>query len=105
MKYTILFTTLAWVVLLNSPVRANEMMNVDQKVQKMKAELNLTDDQANQIKPIIQDYKNQMEQAKKNKEDRLRGVLSSQQMDQMKEKHKMMKHSDDDDIDAGRGKY
>jgi Spy/CpxP family protein refolding chaperone len=74
----------AFLLVVTSSVYANKMMNVDEKVDKMKAELNLTPDQANQVKPIIQEYKEKLDTIHKDKEEKLSRILSSDQMNQMK---------------------
>ncbi len=74
----------AVLILASSSVYANTMMNVDEKVEKMKAELHLTQDQANQIKPVIQEYKEKADKLHKDKEDKLSRILSSDQMNQLK---------------------
>lgn len=73
------------------PVWANEMMSVDEKVKKMKMDLNLTDEQANQVKPIIEDYKSQMNKLHDEKKARLGKVLSTEQMDRLEDMKKEMK--------------
>lgn len=77
--------------LLGSTVHANEVMNVDEKINKMKENLSLTDEQAKAVKPILEDYKDKMEAAGKEKEERLAQVLSPDQMKTMKDMHKEMK--------------
>lgn len=71
--------------LLATPVFAHEKMDVDAKVDMMKKELNLTDDQVKAVKPILEDYKNAEEQAVKNKEDKLSSVLTKDQMSKMQD--------------------
>jgi hypothetical protein len=73
------------VLLFASPVLAHEKIDVNAKVDMMKKELNLSDDQVKSVKPVIEDYKNAVEQAGKNKEDKLSSILSKDQMDKMKD--------------------
>jgi Spy/CpxP family protein refolding chaperone len=69
---------------LATPVLAHEKsMDVDEKIAKMKSELNLTEEQANQIRPILEEYKDKMSKAMEEKKDKLRQVLSSVQMDHL----------------------
>ncbi|MBP9855209.1 MAG: hypothetical protein KBD53_10135 [Candidatus Omnitrophica bacterium] len=83
---------LGLVLLFSTSATANLMsFSVNEKLQKMKTELNLTDEQVDKIRPIIQDYKDAMDKAQNDKEDRLRQVLSSDQMNQLKDMKKDMK--------------
>ena len=84
MKYKLFALSLLGTVLLVSSAFAHEKFDVDQKIKDWKTELNLTDDQAKAIKPILEDYKNKMEDAHKDKEQRLSAVLSSDQMNKIK---------------------
>lgn len=70
---------------------ANKDFNVDDKVQKLKTELVLTDDQVRAIKPILEDYKNKLDQAGDEKEQRLGEVLTPDQMARLKDAKKNMK--------------
>jgi Spy/CpxP family protein refolding chaperone len=83
-------------VLAIAPVWANEEINVDEKVNMLKTELTLTDEQVNQVKPIIEEYKINREQIDKAKEDQLKAVLTDEQMDKFKEwkKKKHAEHGD-----------
>jgi hypothetical protein len=67
------------------PLHANENMSVDEKVMKLKNNLALTDDQANQIKPILQDYKMKKDQLDQDKEQKLSAILNATQMQQLRE--------------------
>ena len=86
--------------LFSSPVYADRMINVDEKIQKMKTDLNLTQDQADRIRPIIQDYKDKMEKAHKDKEDKLNQVLSADQMKKLKD---MKKAEEQEEKEEGEG--
>jgi Spy/CpxP family protein refolding chaperone len=69
-----------------APLHANEMgMNVDDRVKEMKTQLSLTDDQANQVKTIMEDFKTKSEALHKEKQDKLGQVLSADQMTKYKE--------------------
>ena len=70
--------------------------NVEANVKKMKVELGLTDTQAEQIKPIIQDYKNNIERAHDEKQERLNAVLNNDQQGRLKANMKDKKHDDKD---------
>ena len=85
-KMTILSAIVVMVLI--TPVYAMEDFNVNDKINMMRTDLNLTDDQANAVKPILADYKNKLEQAHKEKEDRLKNILSSDQMSKMKDMKK-----------------
>ncbi len=114
MRTKLLFGTVAGLVLLAGPTFANMDYNVDEKIQKMKTELNLTDAQANAVKPILEEFKSRKEalkegpdknafqkdmmQLKMEKEQKLSQVLTSEQMgklrsmkDEHKAEHKMHK--------------
>jgi hypothetical protein len=78
-------TGIAFFMLAVIPLHANENMSVDEKVEKMKSNLALTDDQANQIKPILQDYKMKKDQLDQDKEQKLSAILNSTQMQQLRE--------------------
>jgi Spy/CpxP family protein refolding chaperone len=72
------------VMLLASPVLA-EKVNVDATVDMLKTALDLTDDQIKAVKPIIEDYKDAVDAAGKTKLERLSAVLTSEQMDKLKD--------------------
>lgn len=95
MKYKVMVLSAIVVLFLTGFACANEHFNVDDKVNRMKTELNLTDDQARAVKPILEDYKNTMELAEKEKKGRLASVLTDDQMKkmmQMKKEHEKMEN-------------
>lgn len=64
---------------------ANKDFNVGDKLKEMKKELALTDAQVNAIDPILNDYKNKIDAAADEKEQRLSSILSADQMKQWKQ--------------------
>ncbi|MBL8013377.1 MAG: hypothetical protein JNN05_05965 [Candidatus Omnitrophica bacterium] len=80
MKNKIIAGTVMSLLLIVSGAQANRMMNVDEKVKDMQRELSLTDNQANEVRPILQDFKDKMENLKQDKESKLSKVLSDEQM-------------------------
>lgn len=72
------------VVLLSASVYANKMMSVDEKLQKMRSQLNLTQQEVEQARPIIQEYKDKMDRARQEKEDKLSRIFSPEQMNQLR---------------------
>jgi hypothetical protein len=109
MKHLILLSLIVGLLVINSPVYANININVDKKVDRMKKELNLNDTQANSVKAALEDYKNKVREAAKEKDDRFSKVLNPQQMTQLKQmwdRDKMDEDNDNDaDIKANKGKY
>ena len=74
------------------------LLSADDIVEKMKAELNLTDEQSGVVKPIIeenmarrrelkQSFRNQMEQLNQDENQKLSQVLNQDQMSKWNEKH------------------
>ena len=57
----------------------HEGMNVDKKVEKMKKNLVLTDDQAVQIKAVLNEYKDKIEALMKEKHERVDAILTPEQ--------------------------
>src|SRR5258708_6498275 len=97
MRYKIMVLSTMLTVCLTGFACANEHFNVDDKINRMKADLNLTDDQVRAVKPIFEDYKNTMELAEKEKKGRLASVLNDDQMkkmEQAKKEHEKMEHND-----------
>jgi len=88
MKYKMMMLSAITAFLLTGVVYANQSFNVDEKIQSMKEKLGLTDTQITVVKPILTEYKLQMEQLKSEKERRLKEVLTTEQMDKMKEMKK-----------------
>jgi Spy/CpxP family protein refolding chaperone len=85
MNGKIILSVFTALFLCTGSVYANKMMmTADEKVQKMKKELNLTDDQVNQVRPIIQEYKDKMDALMQEKETKLSSVLTLDQMNKMK---------------------
>lgn len=78
----------AGLVLLSSAAFAYGNMSAEDRVVKMTKNLNLTSDQVNAVRPIIQDYKNRMEQLEQEKEQKLKAVLTTDQMTKMKQMKK-----------------
>ena len=69
--------------LLSSAAFANMNMSVDDMVNKMTTNLNLTPDQVIAVRPVIQDFKDKMDQIVQEKEQKLSGILSADQMSKM----------------------
>jgi Spy/CpxP family protein refolding chaperone len=89
MKYTI-FGILAVVALLFGPTAyaddsADEYYKIDERIEKMKSDLKLTDEQVKEVKPVMESYKDKLHEARKEKEDKLDAILTSEQKDQMKQ--------------------
>lgn len=63
-------------------------MSVDEKVQKLKSELNLTDEQTTKIKPIIEEYKEKVSKISEEKHDKLKEVLTVEQLDKLNDMKK-----------------
>jgi len=76
-------------MLLMSPVAygatVDDYYNVDDRISKMKADLNLNDEQVKAVKPVMEDYKDKIHQARQDKEDKLDKILTSEQKNKMKE--------------------
>jgi len=70
-------------VLLSSMAFANWNMSVDDKVNKMTKNLSLTADQVIAVRPIIQEYKDKMDQIEQEKVQKLSGILTSDQLTKM----------------------
>ena len=84
MNYKIILGVLTVLFLCGGPVHAHKMMSADEKVEKMKKNLSLTDDQVDKVRPIVQDYKDKMDGLKQDKESKLSSVLSVEQMNKYK---------------------
>jgi len=84
MKKNILGLT-AVLALIAGPVYAGHGdMDAGEWLDTMKMELSLNDQQVNDIKPVLDHYKDQMEAAKKEKHNKLDQILTSEQNDRMK---------------------
>jgi len=84
MKVKLIFCSMiTGLVLLSSAAFANMNMSVDDKVNQMKTNLNLTDNQVNEVRPIIQDFKDKMDQIVKEKELKLSAILTPDQVSKM----------------------
>ena len=70
-------------VLLSSTAFANWNISVDDKINKMTRDLNLTADQIIAVRPVIQDFKDRMDQIMQEKDQKLRGILTADQMSTM----------------------
>lgn len=94
MKY--IMTVVAATVLCLAPLaaRADKSFDVGEKLQKMKVSLGLNEQQEAAIKPILEEYKTKVETAGQEKEDRLKAVLSPEQMNQWDAFKKDMKKDD-----------
>ena len=57
--------------------------NVDDRLDKMKSDLNLNDQQVKEIKPILENYKDKIHSARQEKEDKIDKVLTSEQKSKM----------------------
>jgi Spy/CpxP family protein refolding chaperone len=88
MKCTI-FGILAVFALLFTPVAyadsADEYYKIDERIDKMKSDLKLTDEQVKEVKPVMENYKDKVHEARKEKEDKLDAILTSEQKEQMKQ--------------------
>jgi Spy/CpxP family protein refolding chaperone len=78
-------------------------MDVDKHLAKMKTQLSLTDDQATQVKAVLEDVNNKMKALHEEKKSRIDAILTPDQRtkhDQMmkdrKEKHDKDKDNDHD---------
>ena len=80
------FIALTMALLSTMPVFADEGMDVDKKVEKMKTELGLDAEQEASVKTILNEYKSKMEAIKQEKKDKLDAVLTPEQ----KTKHEAM---------------
>jgi hypothetical protein len=69
--------------LLSSAAFANMNMSVDDMVNKMTTNLNLTPAQVIAVRPVIQNFKDKMDQIVQEKEQKLSGILSADQMNKM----------------------
>jgi Spy/CpxP family protein refolding chaperone len=93
MKYQIL-SVLAVLALLSGPTAyaataddaaaTDKYYNLDDRITKMKSDLNLTDAQVKEIKPVMENYKDKIHEARQEKEDKLDKILTSDQKDKMK---------------------
>ncbi len=70
-----------------SPAIADKM-SVDESVQKMQDKLNLSEEQADQIRPVLEEYNDGMKELKQEKKENLSGILSGEQMDELKKMEK-----------------
>ena len=70
-------------VLVSSVAFANMNMSVDDMVNKMTTNLNLTSDQVSAVRPVIQDFKDKVDQLMQEKDQKLSGILSTDQMSKM----------------------
>lgn len=75
-------------LLMSFPVQAHDHENwtVDEKVEKMKKEFNLNDEQAGKVRPIIADFKEKKERLHQEKMEKLQDVLTPEQMNKLREK-------------------
>jgi Spy/CpxP family protein refolding chaperone len=92
MKYQIL-SVMAVLALLFGPsayaadaegVATDKYYNIDEKLSKMKSDLSLNDQQVKEIKPVMENYKDKIHEARQEKEDKLDKILTSEQKDKMK---------------------
>jgi Spy/CpxP family protein refolding chaperone len=70
-------------VLVSSMAFADWNMSVDDKVGKMTKNLTLTSDQVIAVRPVIQEYKDKMDQIEQDKMQKLRGILTADQLTKM----------------------
>ena len=70
-------------VLVSSMAFADWNMSVDDKVGKMTKNLTLTSDQVIAVRPVIQEYKDKMDQIEQDKMLKLRGILTADQLTKM----------------------
>ena len=109
MKYDLMFL---WVVFLAAlvalPASANGMgkgMDVDKKVSEMKQRLSLNDDQASQLKGILNDFQEKEKMLHKEKQDRINALLTPEQKtkhEQMMKEWKNKKKDKGDDQDEAK---
>lgn len=92
MKNKLMALMLGTMMVVGTMAYANEDFNVDDKAKHMKSKFNLTDDQTNSVKSILQDYKNKIEDARKEKEQKISAVLTPEQADKWKDAMKDKKH-------------
>ncbi len=85
MKSRAMLLSTIMILFLAGPVLAAEEFNVDNKIQAMKNELGLTDDQVRALRPILTAYKDKLDQATNEKEQRLSDVLSTNQRNKLQE--------------------
>ena len=92
MKCKMLALSATALLLLMAPLQAHEhRMNHVDMMNHMKMELNLTEAQVAQIKPILTDYKDALNRAHDTKMDRLKAVLTDDQMKKLKDRKKEMR--------------
>jgi Spy/CpxP family protein refolding chaperone len=97
MKAPLLLSLTAAVCLLGAPAFADsvdEYYKIDERLEKMKTDLKLTDEQAKEIKPVMENYKDKLHEARKEKEEKLEKILSAEQNDQMKQYKEDMNKSE-----------
>lgn len=86
MEFKKVLTVFALLLTFAAPVFAHgDNMTTDEKVQKLKKELKLNDDQVNKVRPIIDDFKTNLEKLKQEKENKLSRVLNPDQMNKLQE--------------------
>ncbi len=79
----ICFSMIIGLVMLSSAAFANMNMSVDDRVSKMTTDLSLTPDQVSAVRPVIQDFKDKVDQLMQEKDQKLSGILSADQMTKM----------------------
>jgi len=83
MKSKMLWIIAGALLLLPTGAAANEMYSVRDELDKMKMELDLTPKQTRKVEAILQDFKDQVDQAKDEKKDKLDDILSDEQKDKL----------------------
>ena len=76
---------IAAVLLLMPAVGQAEDFDVREHLDQMKQELDLTPKQTEEIKPILNEYKDQLDQAREEKREKLDEVLNDERMDKLDE--------------------
>lgn len=85
MKNKIIAGTLMSLLMCVGSVYANKMMNIDDKIKDMQNKLSLTDNQASEVRPILQDYKDKVDNLREDKDSKLSKVLSDEQMTKLRD--------------------
>jgi len=100
MKYAIL-SLFAGICLLFGPTAyadsVDDYYKIDQRLDKMKTDLNLNEQQVKEIKPVMDNYKDKVHDARKEKDEKIDKILTSEQKDKMDEFRK----SKDEAMDKG----
>lgn len=78
-KFTALFFVAGFLVLTAITAQANMNFDVDKKTDELKTQLNLTDDQVDQVKPVLEEFKDKVKQAHDEKMDKLKAILNDDQ--------------------------